>query len=327
MNAVVVTSQSGPDGLEFKDVADITAKPGERLIQVEAVGLNFADLLGAKGKYPGGPQPPYICGREFAGTDRETGKRVMGYMQSGACAQLVSADPNLIWPAPSNWTAAEAAAFPVNYFTAWMCYWRAGLIPSKSANLPADNNPKPVRALVHGAAGGVGTAAVLLARLFGYESYGTSSSDDKLARMKAYGLTHGINYKSEDYEQRVKELTGGEGVDIVFDSSAGEHTAKSLRCCRRYGRVMMYGNNSGERPRLDTMAMYDRTLSLHGIWLSRLSKDPALTKQALASMMPWIESGELKPIGGATLPLSQAADGFRLLDEGKNFGKVVLTVG
>ena len=328
MKAVVVTKSIGPDGLELQQVEDPVPAAGEVLVRVEAVGVNFADVLGAMGKYPGGPEPPYVYGREFAGTVVSTGERVMGYTQSGACAELVAAKEKMVWAWPEEFSADEAAAFPVNYLTAWACYWKAGLVPGIAA---ADGSPigteKPFRALIHGAAGGVGTAGVQLGKLFGFEVFGTSSSDEKLERMKQYGLTHPINYKTEDYEQRVKEITGGDGVDIVFDSLAGEHTAKSLRCCRRFGRVMMYGNNSGERPRLDTMAMYARCLSVHGIWLSRLSEDSALMKKALDSMMPWITGGELKPVVGATLPMEKAADAFRLLAERKNFGKVVVRVG
>ena len=250
----------------------------------------------------------------------------MGYAQFGACAEKVAANTRALWPWPAKWTAAEAAAFPVNYFTAWACYWKAGLLPGTVADASPIGIKKPYRALIHGAAGGVGTAGVQLGRLFRFETFGTSSSDEKLQRLMQYGLTHAINYTTQDYEQRVKEITAGDGVDIVFDSLAGEHTAKSLRCCRPLGRVMMYGNTSGERPRLDTMAMYSHSLSVHGIWLSQLSKNSALMKQALDSMLPWIDDGELKPIVGATLPLERTADAFRLLLEKKNFGKVVLTV-
>lgn len=325
MKAVVVTKSSGADGLELGEVAAPEVKAGEVLVDVAAVGVNFADVLGAMGKYPGGPEVPYVCGREFAGVTA-SGERVMGYAQFGACAEQVAASGKLLWPWPERWSAEEAAAFPVNYFTAWMCYWKAGLIPGLGSDGSPIGSEKPVRALIHGAAGGVGTAGVQLGKLYGFEVFGTSSSDEKLERLKPYGLTYGLNYKNEDYEARVKEITGGSGVDIVFDSLAGEHTAKSLRCCREYGRVMMYGNNSGERPRLDSGAMYARCLSVHGIWLSKLSQDSALMKKALDSMMPFIESGALKPIVCQTFPMEKTADAFRLLTERKNFGKVVVKV-
>jgi NADPH:quinone reductase len=326
MKAVVVAKSVGADGLEVREVPAPEVKVGEVLVDVAAVGVNFADVLGAMGKYPGGPEPPYVCGREFAGEVATTGERVMGYAQLGACAEQVASSNNMLWAWPKQWSATEAAAFPVNYFTAWMCYWKAGLI----LGIASDGSPigmaKPVRALIHGAAGGVGTAGVQLGKIFGVEVFGTSSSDEKLERLKPYGLTYGINYKNDDYEARVQEITSGEGVDIVFDSLAGEHTAKSLRCCRQYGRVMMYGNNSGERPRLDTGALYARCLSVHGIWLSKLSLDTVLIKTALDSMMPFIESGALKPIVGEVHPMGQTADAFRSLTERKNFGKVVVAV-
>jgi NADPH2:quinone reductase len=178
--------------------------------------------------------------------------------------------------------------------------------------------------LIHAAAGGVGTAAVQIGKQLGIETYGTASSDEKISRLRELGLDHPINYKQEDYELRIAELTGGVGVNAVFDSLGGEHTAKSLRCCTFLGRVILFGNSSGERPKFDTMAMYSRSCSVHGLWLSKLSHDVALMKQALQSMMPWLESGKVRPVIGTVLPLAEAAEAHRMLLERRNFGKVVL---
>ncbi|HWR35789.1 MAG TPA: NADPH:quinone oxidoreductase family protein [Clostridia bacterium] len=332
MKALVVTRIGGPeelpDMLEIREIPEPVANEGEVLVRVEAVGVNFADVLGVKGKYPGGPQPPYVPGREFSGVVEATGEAVMGYAQHSACAERIAVSRKMVWSRPQNWDATLGAAFPVNYFTAWLALWKGGVVPEIA---PADPSPigdaKPYRALIHAAAGGVGTAGVQLGRLMEIETFGTASQDTKLERLKEFGLDHGINYKREDYEQRVMELTNGEGVDVVFDSLAGEHTAKSLRCCRFLGRVIMYGNTSGERPKFDTMAMYSKAASLHGLWLSKLSLNETLMQQALRSMTPWIDSGRLKPIVGATLPFEQTADAYRMLLERTNFGKVALTLG
>jgi NADPH2:quinone reductase len=343
MKAIVVTRFEGPDALELRDVPEPSPSPDEVLVNVEAVGVNFADVRGAMGLYPGGPKPPYIAGREFAGTVADTGQPVMGYTQQGACAARIAMHRDFLWPQPQSWNSILPAAFPVNYFTAWLVYWKAGVLPgastpsdakSASAGGPGLSAPDktpvgsrtPVRILIHAAAGGVGTAAVQLGHLMGFETFGTASSDEKLERLRALGLNHAINYTREDYEQKVKELTSGEGVDVVFESLAGEHTAKSLRCCAFLGRVVLFGSSSGERPKFDTLAMYERALSAHGLWLSRLARNRALIDQAIAWMQPWIDRGKLKPVIGAKFPLEAAADAFRLLAGRKSFGKIVLTV-
>ena len=138
-----------------------------------------------------------------------------------------------------EWSAEEGAAFPVNYFTAYFAYWKAGLLESAAGKAAP-------RVLIHAVAGGVGTAAVQIGKLLGIEMYGTSSSEEKLARVKTLGLQHGINYKQRDYEEAIKEMTHGEGVDAVFEMLGGEHTAKSVRCLRDFGRVIVYGAATGQ---------------------------------------------------------------------------------
>ncbi len=327
MKAIVVTRFEGPDGLELRELPDPVPTAEQVLVKVEAAGVNFADIRSAMGLYPGGPKPPYVAGREFAGVIESTGQRVMGYSQQDAFAGKIAISRNSIWPQPSTWTSIQSAAFPVNYLTAWLVYWKAGVVAGVDSPDRAPVNPRrPVRVLIHAAAGGVGTAAVQLGRLMGLETFGTASSDEKLERLRELGLNHAINYNREDYEQRIKELTDGEGIDVVFDSLACEHTGMSMGCCAFLGRVVLFGSSSGERPKFDTLAMYEKSLSAHGLWLSRLSKNSRLIDQALGSMQPWIESGQLKPVIGAKFPFEAAADSFRLLLGRKNFGKVVLTL-
>lgn len=236
MKAIVISRLGGPEVLEVRDVPDPAPSAGHELVRVQAGGLNFADFMTALGGYPGTPKPPLIAGREFCGVRESDGQFVMGYTQWGAFAERVVARQELLWPVPANWTAEEGAAFPVNYFTAYFAYWKAGLI---GAAKPA---PGAVpRVLIHAVAGGVGTAAVQIGKLLGVEMYGTSSSDEKLARVNELGLQHGINYKQRDYEDAIKDLTHAQGVDAVFEMLGGEHTAKSVRCLRDFGRVIVYG--------------------------------------------------------------------------------------
>jgi len=311
MKAILATRTGGPEVLELQDVPDPQPAPGEVLVRVEAAGVNFADTMMTRGLYPGGPQPPFIPGLEFAGVVEETNEKVIGFVPKGAYAQRISARRDGLLPWSERLGAAEAAAFPINYFTAYFAYWMAD----------AKENE---RVLIHAAAGGVGTAAVQLGRLFGVETFGTSSSDEKLARLKELGLDHGINYKNADYEQAVMEITGGEGVDIVFEMLGGEHTAKSTRCLRQLGRLIVYGFASGRPPQFDFSAMFQRNASAHALWLTPLSRQREHMTQAWEDMAPWLAEGKLRPIVGHQLPLAQAADAHRLLQERKNFGKIVL---
>jgi NADPH:quinone reductase len=316
MKAVVITRQGGPEVLAVRDVPEPAAAAGEELVRVEAGGINFADTMTATGGYPGTPKPPLVGGREFCGTRASNGERVMGYTQWGAFAELVSARTALLWPVPMAWSAPEGAAFPVNFFTAYFAYWKAGLI----------DNPKGARVLIHAVAGGVGTAAVQIGKLLGVEMYGTSSSEEKLSRVKELGLHHGINYKKQDYEEGIKELTKGAGIDVVFEMLGGDHVLKSVRCLRDFGRVIVYGTATGQRAQLDPGVLYAKAASVHGLWLTYLSQKPELMREAWQQLSAWAAQGHLRPVIEAVLPMEKAGDAYRLLLERKNVGKVVLTI-
>src|SRR5271165_5201976 len=322
MKALVIPRFGGPEVLEIQDVPEPQTGPEQVAVQVEAGGLNFADLLTASGGYRGTPQPPLVAGREFAGIETGTGRRVMGYTQWAAFAEKTAASTALLWPVPETWTAEEAAAFPVNFFTAYFAYWKAGLI----------DKPAGTRVLIHAVAGGVGTAAVQIGKILGIEMYGTSSSEDKLARVRELGLQHGINYKQRDYVETIKDLTGGdltrgEGVDAVFEMLGGEHVAKSVKCVRDFGRVIVYGAATGETPQLDTRLLYAKGASVHGLWLSYLSANRPLMESAWRQLSEWLAAGKLHPVIGKVFPLEQAREAYTLMQEGKNYGKIVLKIG
>src|ERR1700691_5760569 len=319
MKALMITRLSGPEGLAVEDTAEPILKPGQTLVRVATGGMNFADFMTAQGGYPGTPAPPLIAGREFAGVEASTGRRVMGYIQWGAFAEKVAAYPNLLWPVPNHWTDEQAAAFPVNYFTAYLGYWQAGMTEAMEKG-------RTHRVLIHAVAGGVGTAAVQIGKLLGVEMYGTSSSDEKLARVRELGLQHAINYKQQDYEAAIKELTKGEGVDAVFEMLGGEHVAKSVRCVRDFGRVIVYGAATGETPPLDTRLLYAKGASVHGLWLSYLSANRPLMESAWRQLSEWLAAGKLHTVIGKVFPLEEARAAYTLLQEGKNYGKIVLKV-
>src|SRR3954453_10394374 len=319
MKALVLSSLSGPDALHIQNSSDPAPKPGQTLVNVKAGGLNFADLMTTRGGYPGAPPPPLVVGREFSGVEENSRKRVMGYTQWGAFAEKTAAYSQMLWPVPDEWSNEQAAAFPVNYFTAYLGYWQAGMTNPAPAG-------RPHRALIHAVAGGVGTAAVQIGRLLGVEMYGTSSSDEKLARVKELGLRPGINYKRNDYEEVVKTVTRGEGVDAVFEMLGGEHTAKSLRCLRDFGRVIQYGTATGRNPQIDVRALYAKSASVQGLWLTYLSQKPQIMGPAWDQLSQWISERKLVPQIGHVLPLERAVEAYKLLEEGKNYGKIVVKI-
>jgi NADPH:quinone reductase len=324
MKALVITRFGGPEVLELQQVPDAHPAPEQVLVRVEAGGLNFADLMTTQGGYANTPKPPLTAGREFAGIEltgnaASGGHRVMGYTQWAAFAEKTVAHRNLVWAIPENWTVEQGAAFPVNFFTAYFAYWKAGL-------LVHGNDQPGARVLIHAAAGGVGTAAVQIGKILGIEMYGTSSSEEKLAKVRELGLQHGINYKQQDYAEAVKDLTRGEGVDAVFEMLGGEHVAKSVKCVRDFGRVIVYGAATGETPQLDTRILYAKGASVHGLWLSYLSTNRPLMQSAWKQLSEWIAAGKFHPVIGKVFPLEQAREAYTLMQEGKNYGKIVLKI-
>jgi NADPH2:quinone reductase len=323
MKALMIPRFGGPEVLEMQQVPDPHPKPEQVLINVEAGGLNFADLMTTEGGYANTPLPPLVAGREFAGVevigDNLPGRRVMGYTQWAAFAEKTVANRDLVWPVPDNWTAEQGAAFPVNFFTAYFAYWKAGLLGTGSARTGA-------RVLIHAVAGGVGTAAVQIGKILGIEMYGTSSSEDKLARVRELGLQHGLNYKQRDYVEAIKDMTNGEGVDAVFEMLGGEHVAKSVKCLRDFGRVIVYGAATGETPQLDTRILYAKGASVHGLWLTYLSSNRELMESGWKQLSEWIASGKLQPVIGKVFMLEQAREAYTLMQAGKNYGKIVLKI-
>ena len=314
MKAIVIRQFGMP--MEWQDVPQPKPGQNEVLVRVEAAGVNFADILTAAGGYPGLPKPPLIAGREFCGVVENSGERVMGYTQWGAFAEQVGARKELLWPVPKTWSAKEAAAFPVNFFTAYFAYWKAGLLQNTAGK----------RVLIHAVAGGVGTAAVEIGKILGVEMYGTSSSHDKLARVKELGLQHGINYKEKDYEEAINNLTQGDGVDSVFEMLGGEHVEKSVRCLRDFGTVITYGAATQQKAQVDPRVLYAKGTSVHGLWLSQLSRKAELMKSAWKQLSEWANAGMLHPMVGHTLSMPRAEDAYQLLLDRKNFGKVVLVL-
>jgi NADPH2:quinone reductase len=335
MNAIVVSRRGGPEVLELKDtpVPQADTLHDEVLIDVKAAGVNFADTMQTQGTYPNGPRPPFTPGLEFAGVIHGSDERVMGFtspeLGKGSYAKHLVSKHSQLLPIPDDWSYAEAAAFPVNYFTAYFAYWMAGYTTPTPSPAPPTSVKHNRDVLIHAVAGGVGTAAVQIGRLLSVVMYGTSSSEEKLSHCRALGLDHGINYKKIDYEQEIMRLTKGVGVNAVFEMLGGEHTAKSTRCLAEFGKLIIYGNATGAPPHFDFISMFQRNAQAQGLWLTPIARHPALMREAWNAMMEWAKDdirGRLRPVIGHELALDQTAAAHRLLLERKNYGKVVLII-
>ena len=308
------------------------AAPGEALVRVQAAGVNFADIMSAAGGYPGTPKPPLIAGREFCGELLEAGSHVMGYTQWGAFAEIVAARTNYFWPVPSHWTPQEGAAFPVNYFTAYLAYWKAGLIDRASGDRASGDRASAgmasggkARVLIHAVAGGVGTAAVQIGKLLGVETYGTSSSAEKLARVKELGLDHGINYRERDYEEAIRELTGGEGVPVVYDGVGKDTFMGSLDSLKVRGMMVTFGNASGPVPPFDPLLLSQKG----AIFITRptlahyTSKRDELLELG-AELFEVVTSGKVRIEVNQTYALADAANAHRDLEARKTTGSTIM---
>ena len=320
MQAIEVTEfgDSGVIESTERDVPEPGA--GEVRIAVEAVGVNFADIMQRRGHYVGGPEPPYVPGMEVAGTvdavgegvDRETGERVVAMTDEGY-AEYATANAAGLFDVPESMSFPEAAGFPVQFLTAHNTLFEWGGLEEGE------------RVLVHAAAGGVGTAATQLASEAGAKVFGTASTQDKLDLAERLGLDHPINYTETDFAEAVNDATDGEGVDLVLDGIGGDTTTESLDSLTHFGRMVSYGAASGEPGHPDTSTLLFNNFTVYGYHLGQsMQRAPERVLDAVPHLTELLTSGELEVIVGETFPLAEAADAHEYIENRESSGKVVL---
>jgi NADPH2:quinone reductase len=332
----IVKHGSPPEGLRLEDKPTPTPGPGEVLVQVEAIGVNFADTLARRGLYPDAPRIPYVPGYEAAGRilaagssviELKAGDAVVVLLLKGGYADHVLAPASHVFRRPSGMDAETAAALPVQALTAWYALFETGTVR------PGD------RVLIHAAAGGVGSLAVQMALDAGAEVFGTAGSDEKVRRLREAGVTHAINYRTHDYETEVRLLTRGEGIDLVLDSLGGSHVARGMRLLRAGGRLASYGYaaQSGGRLRmilgfitmktLRTAFLLRDSTGFHGINLVRLAGFPDRLRPRIDDIFELWEEGVLKPSIGGRFPLEEAWKAHEALESRSTLGKLLLLPG
>lgn len=324
MRALLCTAWGGPDGLSMGELPSPRPGAGEILVGVKACGLNFADTLMIQGKYQERPEFPFSPGLEVSGEVLEAGPgvddfvpgdRVIALCGHGGLAEQVALPAANAARLPQAMDFVSAAGFAVVYGTAHVgLAHRARLQPGEVL-------------LVHGAAGGVGLAAVQVGRQMGATVIATASSEEKLAVARSHGAEHGINYGQDSFREQVKALTDGRGADVIFDPVGGEVFDQSLRCINWEGRILVIGFASGTIPALPVNLTLVKNISVVGVyWGAYRKRNPALLQQSWQQLLDWYAQGALTPLISETYPLEQAPAGLASIIERRATGKVVVTV-
>jgi putative PIG3 family NAD(P)H quinone oxidoreductase len=320
MLAIDPEGPGGPEVLQAVERPVPKSGEGEVLIRVEAAGINRPDVMQRLGLYPPPPGAPTIPGLEVAGKvvvgDGRVGEAVCALVSGGGYAQYCLAPAAQCLPLPSGFSMVEAAALPETFMTVWTNLFQRAAVKSGDA------------VLVHGGTSGIGTAAILLGRLFGLTVIVTAGSPEKCSRALDIGAAHAIDYKSLDFVEEVKRLTDGRGVDAVLDMVGGDYVPRNLACLAEEGRHVSIAVQRGASAEIPLWVVMAKRLTLTG---STLRARPAAFKADLAAELrrevwPHLEAGRARPVIDSVFPLDRAADAHRRMESGEHVGKIVLEV-
>ena len=325
MRAIEITQPGKPDVLQLCERPVPVPKAGEVLIKVHAAGINRPDVLQRLGKYPVPPGASDLPGLEVAGESVvgayaaagfAKGDMVCALVQGGGYAEYCTAPLEQCLPVPQGLSLLAAASLPETFFTVWSnVFDRARLAPGESL-------------LVQGGTSGIGVTAIQLATALGHRVFATAGSDEKCRACEQLGAERGINYRSEDFAQVVKELTGGKGVDVILDMVAGDYIPREIDCLADDGRIALIALLGGAKAEIGLGQVLRRRLCITG---STLRPRPVAFKAAIARSLrervwPLFEQGKLKPVIYRSFPLAQAAEAHALMESSTHVGKIVLEV-
>ncbi|MFB6223875.1 MAG: zinc-binding alcohol dehydrogenase family protein [Haloarcula sp.] len=321
MRAIEITDHGTGGVLEVATKSQPAPGEHEVRIDVEAIGVNFADIDHRRGRYPDTPAVPYVPGMEAAGTITETGPgvertvgdRVVALLETGAYAETIVAPTHRLFEIPDSVALHTAAGFPVQFLTAHYALHERG-------NITSDD-----RVLIHAAAGGVGSAAVQLAATTEAEVFGTASTTEKLALACDLGLDNPINYEDHDIVDEIDQLTNETGVDLVLDGVGGEAFYKSLDALAGFGRVVSYGVASGDIPAAATPRLLFENKSVLGFHLGHTFKHhPERVATVARQLLEQIAADDLEVVIDRTFPLADAATAHEYVENRESVGKVLL---
>jgi synaptic vesicle membrane protein VAT-1 len=341
VRAVVITRHGGPEVLRVEERPTSPPGPGEVAISVRAAGINFADTMARCGIYPDAPAPPCVIGYEVAGEVESVGAgvesvregdRVCAATRFGGYSEHVTVPAGQVFPLPQHVPFEQGAAFPVNYGTAYAALVIMGGVRAGD------------RVLIHSAGGGVGTAATQIAKARGAEVFGTASAA-KHDAIRANGIDHAIDYRSTDFEDEVRQITGGDGVDVIMDALGPASFRKDYGLLRQGGRLVMYGLadvQTGDTrnvpavlrnlvrmpfatvPWWKSLGMMNENKGVFGLnmlhWWDQEGNLDRISEPLAAAL----EARELEPVVAESFPFDRAGDAHRFLQDRRNIGKVVL---
>ena len=318
MKAVYVEKLGDIDDLVVRDVEPPPAPGGGEIkVDIKARGVAFTDVLMARGEYQVKPELPFVIGGEGAGVVTEVGPgvedRQVGdlVLTPGGCIETVLVDAEKTTPLPAGTDLVAAASFRANYHTAYYGLQRARIQPGEVL-------------LVHGAAGGVGLAAVDVGKLMGARVIGTASTEEKLAIVSQMGADHTINY-SDGFRDEVKALTGGRGADVIYDPVGADVFDESMRCIAPFGRILIVGFTGGRPGLAKTNHLLIKDAEVIGYTVGALQRhDPAWARRNNAVLVDWLATGKIQPYVSHALPIEQTAEALQLIVDRKVIGKAVL---
>ena len=324
MKAVLCTHFGPPEALKLADIDAPRAGPGEALVRVKAVALNFFDTLLIVGKYQHKPPLPFSPGAEFAGqvesvgadaADIAPGNRVIGYTGWGAARELVTVGVQRLVKIPDQLEFERGAGLTVTYGTTlYALRERADLKPGESL-------------VVLGASGGTGLATIELGKIMGARVIACASSDDKLAFAREHGADETVNYDREDLRAALKRLGGEHGIDVVYDPVGGRYAEPALRSLGWLGRYLVVGFAAGEIPKVPLNLALLKSCDIRGVsWGAWTSREPLMQRRVMADILQWAAAGKLSAHVQAVYPLSEVAAALEVLVTRKAMGKIVLRV-
>lgn len=331
MRALVCTELGPPDRLTIEELPDPEPAPGEVVVDVRAAGVNFPDLLMIAGKYQVELQPPFVPGGEGAGVVAQVGEGVArfgvgdpviftsaidGASVTGAFAERAAVPEGQLIAMPRSLSFDQAGGFSITYGTAYHALkQRAAIQPGETL-------------LVLGAAGGVGAATVEVGKAMGARVIAAASTPAKLAFATELGADDVVDYTAEDLKARVRELTDGQGADVVFDPVGGAHSEAAIRATAWDGRFLVIGFAAGEIPKIPLNLPLLKGLSIVGVfWGAWATRDPATARQNFAELFTLVDAGQLDPRVSEAYELEEQAEAFRSIAERRAMGKVVIRFG
>lgn len=338
MRQMFIVGNGGPEVLQLRESADPSPGASELRVRVRASGVNFADILARQGLYPDAPKKPCVVGYEFSGVVDAVGpggsadwlgREVFGLTRFGGYSDVVVVPENQVFAKPAKLSHEQCAAIPVNYLTAWQLMVIVG-------SLRADET-----VLIHNAGGGVGLAAIDIARHIGARSIGTASAR-KHAFLKERGLTEAIDYTRGDWTPELMRLTGDRGVELILDALGGGHWKKSYKALRHTGRLGMFGISTATESKLpgplrllsvvaglplfNPISLMNDNRAVFGVNMGHLWHEVEKIRVWMQALLDGVEAGWVRPHVDCSFPLEKVGEAQAYIEARRNTGKVVLTV-